>query len=325
MHFVTNNADPDKMMIDEEDVIGDLPPLLREEIVGTLYGRQLYSVPLFLKLGTHILTELCLKLVPLPALKGSMIAREGARGTHMFCITSGQVKITEKIKDADDVSRLRDWIEAVFGQANKDIVLIKPTMESMIDQLIICMRKTAKQRTGELQSPQHTAGSIKKAPKRLSDIGRIRSLDKTDPTLASHDSNQLDDSNDEEDEEDEEDELQKRLREALASGEECRVSFKSLLYNDELIELCRETNINLRVLITEAEKRGRIDYRGALELTKANPEGPTITQVGDASTTNTTTPSKLEQLCASLQDGEILIDLLKLLAPRLAANSGIKT
>ena len=56
---------PDKMMIDEEDVFADLPTQLREELVGTMYGRQLYSVPLFLNLDIQILTELCMKLVPL--------------------------------------------------------------------------------------------------------------------------------------------------------------------------------------------------------------------------------------------------------------------
>lgn len=99
----------------------------------------------------------------------------------------------------------------------------------------------------------------------------------------------------------------------------CQVSFKSLLYNDELIELCRETNTNLRLLITEAGQRGRIQYRGALELSKTNPEGPTIIQNMDASSTQSSvSDSPQQQLCDSLQDGEVLIDLAKLLSPRLA-------
>ena len=313
---------PDKMMINEEDVIGDLPPLLREELVGTLYGRQLYSVPLFLNLGSSVLTELCLKLVPLPALKGSLIAREGAKGTHMFCMTSGQVKITEKIKDGDDVSRLRDWIEAVFAQANKDIVLIKPSVDNMIDKLLACMRKIARTNNdggggdNEKARPMSESGGAK----RLSDIGKLKSLDAT-IALGSVDSGQTVDSDDDSD--DDEDVLQKRLR-AVSTVKNCQVSFKSLLYSDELVELCKETNTNLRLLITEAGQRGRIQYRGALELSKANPEGPTITESMDASSTQSSvSDSPQQQLCDSLQDGEVLIDLAKLLSPRLAYSGNI--
>ena len=301
-----NCADPDKMIVNEVDVLSGLPPLLREELVMTLYGRQLYSVPLFLNLGAQIMTELCLKLVPLSALKGSMIAREGTKGTHLFCVASGQVKITEEVKDGDDVSRLRDWIEAVFGQANKEIELIKPSIDMLIDQLLACIRKIGRAQD-EAESPQ--------SPKRLTDIGKLRPLENTG-SVHSGDSDPYDDATDDSD--DELDELQKRLKELDASGRAYRVSFKSLLYHDQLTELCRKTNVKLRVLVTEAARRGKIHYQGALELTKTNPEGPYISQVKGASSQSAIVISPQQQLCGALQDGEILADLIKLLSQRLA-------
>eukprot|EP01043_Picozoa_sp_COSAG02_P015133 COSAG02_NODE_637_length_19192_cov_12.648405_8_plen_607_part_00 len=298
---------PDKMMIDEEDVIGDLPPQLREELVGTLYGRQLYAVPLFLNLDVQVLIELCTKLVPLPALKGATIAREGARGTHMFCIFSGQIKITEKIKGGDDADRVRHWIEDVHSHANRDIKLFKPSRSQQIEMLVVCMIRIARERAKSEDSSSEPA---------LDTRDPVASSQSSQPSSAmslpaSHTGADIDSDSDDDD-----DELQQRLREAALSTSLSSVSFKDLLYDDELSDMCRENSINLRDLVAEADDVGRISYNGSLELTKADPQGPAIKIVGENPKVSAGTPA--EQLCNALKNGEVLLDLIKLLVPRLA-------
>lgn len=296
---------PDKMMIDEEDVIGDLPPQLREELVGTLYGRQLYSVPLFLNLNVQVLTELCTKLVPLPALKGATIAREGTKGTHMFCISSGQIKITEKISDGDDAGRLRHWIEDVYSHANRDIKLFKPSVHQLVEVLATRVRRIAR----EKGSSEDSSGAI--SPSKPSKLSAAMSLPNSRNVVDESDSDDDDD-----------DELQQRLREAAKSAKVGRVWLKDLLYDDELIDTCRENQTNLRQLIVEAARLERINYDGLLELTKADPKGPDITVVGESSSELAGTGA--EQICGALMSGEVLLDLIKLLVPRLAQSDKTK-
>ena len=300
---------PDKMMIDEEDVIADLPPQLREELVGTLYGRQLYSVPLFLNLDVDILTDLCTKLVPLPALKGAMIAREGAKGTHMFCIYSGQIKITEKVKDGDEVGRLRHWIEDVHSHANRDIVLFKPSLSQQIDALLTRMRRIARE-TASSEDASSDSGARKQP---------ATALTQKVATFGSNDSQHMGGNGSDSDLDDDDDELHKRLREASHSASLGSVSLKDLLYDDELIDMCTENDTQLRDLLIEAGRRGRIRYDGLLELTKANPRGPNISAVGGNA--NESAGTGAEQMCNALKSGEVLLDLIKLLNPRLAKST----
>ena len=121
---------------------------------------------------------------------------------------------------------------------------------------------------------------------------------------------------------DDDDELQQRLREASQSAQLGRVTFKDLLYDDEVIDLCRENNTNLRHLVTEAFDHQRIYFDGALELTKADPHGPEIIVVDER--TNESAGTAAEQMCSALKNGEVLLDLMKLLVPRLAQSDRTK-
>jgi hypothetical protein len=140
---------PEKLIVDEPAVINDLPPQLREELVAELYGRQLWSVPLFLHLDGQIMTALCLRLLPLPALKGQVIAKEGSKGRQMFCISSGTIRITERIKDGDDTGRIKRWIEDVFSFANRNVVLIEPSFQQMVASLLKHMKRIVREKTRE--------------------------------------------------------------------------------------------------------------------------------------------------------------------------------
>jgi hypothetical protein len=112
------------------------------------------------------------------------------------------------------------------------------------------------------------------------------------------------------------------LREAALSAKLGRVYFKDLLYDDELIDACRENNTSLRQLTAEAGRRGRLKFEGLLELSKADPRGPEINIVGEESNESVSTGS--EQICSALKNGEVLLDLIKLLVPRLAQSDTTK-
>jgi hypothetical protein len=135
---------PDKLIVDESDVINDLPPQMREELVSQLYGRQLFQVPLFLNLELPIMTELCVALRPLPALRGATIVREGTKATHMFCISAGNVRVTEKASDGDDVQRIGKWIEELFAHAGRHVVLFEPNRRQQIDMLVKRIKRITK-------------------------------------------------------------------------------------------------------------------------------------------------------------------------------------
>ena len=136
---------PDKIIIDETEILQELPPQMREELVAQLYGQQLCSVPLFLNIESNVLTELCLALVPLPALRGSIMVKEGAKATHMFCIATGTVKVTERTTGGDDVNRVRAWVEEVFQSAGREVILIEPDRRQQIEALIHHIKRVSKE------------------------------------------------------------------------------------------------------------------------------------------------------------------------------------
>jgi hypothetical protein len=100
------------------------------------------------------------------------------------------------------------------------------------------------------------------------------------------------------------------------------VTFKDLLYDDEVIDVCRENSTNVRHLLAEAFDHERIYFDGSLELTKADPHGPEIIVVDEKSAESTGTGA--EQMCSALKNGEVLLDLMKLLVPRLAQSDRTK-
>ena len=100
------------------------------------------------------------------------------------------------------------------------------------------------------------------------------------------------------------------------------MTFKDLLYDDELTDYCRENNKTVRQLVTEAGVAGQIAFDGSLALTKADPNGPRINVVRDVTDSGNSTSA--EQLCNALKNGEVLLDLIKLLVPRLAQSDKTK-
>lgn len=293
---------PEKLIIDEQKVIDDLPPQLREELVATLYGRQLYSVPLFLNLESQILTELCLALVPLPALKGVVIAREGHAGTHMFCISAGQIKVTEKMKDGDDVRRVRVWLEDVFSHANREVEGLATIARSqLIDKLMATIKRISKT----------TEKAAVVSPKQKAVSRDVQNLLSTHTNTNYYFSDSSDD---------DEDSLQAQQLNGQES-ETISVTFRDILQDDEVMDLMREQGLKVQSLLKDAKKQSRLSWKGELFVTKANPEGPTVF-LSAQTAIRQVRPS--EELCEVLRSGEILLDLVKLLSYRAANDSRAK-
>eukprot|EP01047_Picozoa_sp_COSAG01_P009835 COSAG01_NODE_410_length_17384_cov_20.323691_2_plen_550_part_00 len=322
---------PDKLIIDEQEVIDDLPPQLREELVASLYGRQLYSVPLFLNLETQILTELCLALVPLPALKGVIIAREGHIGTHMFCVSSGQLKVTEKMKDGDDVRRVRVWIEDVFSHANREVEeLATIARHQLIDRLMAILKKISKTKA---QGNKLSAGEKKMArdvnsmhmsmmsgfdvhgSQRNSATASSAIVDIDRPSAYADADLQFSDSSDDDD-----DNLEAQHRRQLDLAV-ISVTLRDILLDDEVTDLMREHGLKVQTLLKDAKKQWRLSWKGELFVTKANPEGPAII-INAETAVQEVRPS--EELCGVLRSGELLLDLVKLLSFRAANDSRAK-
>jgi hypothetical protein len=106
---------PEGVIINETEIIDELPPAMRVDLVKQIYGSVIASVPLFFGLNTAILTELCMALVPLPALKGEVLLHEAAIGSEMYCVADGSCRVTQRMRGGEDEERVRIWIEEVFA------------------------------------------------------------------------------------------------------------------------------------------------------------------------------------------------------------------
>lgn len=138
---------PEGVIIDEQEIMNDLPPAMKIELVKQIYGGIILAVPLFFGLDTTILTEICLALVPLPVMKGEVVLREGDKGAEMYCIHTGQCRVTQHMSIGEDEERVRTWIEETFGAHGKILRLYEPNQRKLLQKLLkrIQSRAWAKQ------------------------------------------------------------------------------------------------------------------------------------------------------------------------------------
>ena len=90
--------------MNEQEIIDELPPAMRMDLVRRIYGPVVASVPLFFGLPRAVLTEICMALVPLPALKGEILLSEGGTGTEMYCISTGSFRVTQHMRGGEGAS-----------------------------------------------------------------------------------------------------------------------------------------------------------------------------------------------------------------------------
>ena len=85
-----------KTVFDEEQILGQLPAHMSNELVFLMYQVVIESTPFFSGLPKDITVKLCLAMKPYPALNGDLIMAEGEVGSEMFLIMRGKVTISRK-------------------------------------------------------------------------------------------------------------------------------------------------------------------------------------------------------------------------------------
>jgi hypothetical protein len=93
-----------------------------------------------------VLTELCMALSPLPALKGELIVREGQKGYEMYCIESGACRVTQHLRGSDDVIRIKTWIEETIQAKGTPLVLFDPNQRDHLERLLRRMKVMARKK-----------------------------------------------------------------------------------------------------------------------------------------------------------------------------------
>ena len=80
----------------EQVILNELPPSMRHDLIADLYRDLIEAVPLFHGLPDDVIHMICLCLHPMPVQKGDVIIKQGAIGTEMYIVKSGEVKVTMK-------------------------------------------------------------------------------------------------------------------------------------------------------------------------------------------------------------------------------------
>ena len=79
--------------IDPQEMFRQMPPAMHLNIAIFMYRKFLSTVPLFRNLSEEVIAALCKSVVPLVALKGQEIIREGSAGTEMYMVMTGEVEV----------------------------------------------------------------------------------------------------------------------------------------------------------------------------------------------------------------------------------------
>jgi hypothetical protein len=153
---------PENVIVDEKEILYDLPPRMREELVKTLYGTIITSIPIFFGQDTMVLTELCMALTHLPALKGELIVREGQRGHEMYSIEKGVCRVSQKFRVNDDVSRVKTWIEETFQATGIPVALFDSNLRTHLEELLRRMRYLAKKKKSSWTALDQVATNLRK-------------------------------------------------------------------------------------------------------------------------------------------------------------------
>jgi hypothetical protein len=93
-------------LIDEVSILNEFQPApLVGELVTILYTDLIKQVPIFASLSDEVVSNLCLKLRPLPALKGSPVCIQGSLADCMYIVRSGRLQNWENSSSVPMMAR----------------------------------------------------------------------------------------------------------------------------------------------------------------------------------------------------------------------------
>ena len=107
-----------RSLFDEASMLAEMPPTMSAEVTKFLYHDFLASIPLFKGLSEEILYRLCEKVVPMLALKSSVIIQEGQPGTEMYLLMSGEVEVSKRVSPTSTQSQVLGFLSegSFFGE-----------------------------------------------------------------------------------------------------------------------------------------------------------------------------------------------------------------
>jgi CRP-like cAMP-binding protein/Ca2+-binding EF-hand superfamily protein len=107
-----------RSLFDEASMLAEMPPTMSAEVTKFLYHDFLATIPLFKGLSEEILYRLCEKVVPMLALKSSIIIQEGQPGTEMYLLMSGEVEVSKKESPTSNKSQVLGFLSegSFFGE-----------------------------------------------------------------------------------------------------------------------------------------------------------------------------------------------------------------
>jgi hypothetical protein len=279
---------PEQVIVDEKAILLDLPPRMREELVRSLYGTIITSVPIFFRQDTMVLTELCMALTALPALKGELIVREGQKGYEMHCLASGSCRVTQHLRGSDDVARTKTWIEETFQAKGTPVNLFDANLRVHLEQLLRKMKVMARKK---LKNWRNLSEQLESAEQQLTSLQSMSGVSVDHERVANADTVE---------------EVSLMLTK-LVSRE---LTWADLQDDDELKEMVARAGARLPELLKAARKQERLEYDGEVPP----PPGKVVQfRLKPGKQIEGDTP--IQMLCASLRDGVFLLDLLNTFLP----------
>jgi CRP-like cAMP-binding protein len=79
-------------VFDENQILEDLPPFLRDDVIQEAYGDLVREVPMLARLAPSELTALVVRLKPLRVLPSQVIVRAGECGVEMYIVSGGLLR-----------------------------------------------------------------------------------------------------------------------------------------------------------------------------------------------------------------------------------------
>ena len=79
-------------VFDESQILEDLPPFLRDDVIQEAYGELVREVPMLTLLAPSELTALVVRLKPLRVLPSQVIVRAGECGVEMYIVSGGLLR-----------------------------------------------------------------------------------------------------------------------------------------------------------------------------------------------------------------------------------------
>ena len=237
---------PESVIVNEQEILDDLPPTMKIDLVRHIYGTTIATVPIFYHLNAVVLTEICLALVELPVMKGEVVVRENQMGNEMYCVSSGQLRVSQHNTGGEDEDRVRVWIEEVMLAHGKPVRLYEPSQKKLLDRV----------------------------------LARVQSR----------------------------------------GGADATVTYREMVNDDTLLAAlgADKTVLNptttLKSLLQLAKKHKCVSYKGQLKLSSSSSggvqdHGPRI-QLLQVNTSHIRWDTAGQMLCAALQDGVVLCDML---------------